>query len=361
MYDPTIATRPGRRETARAPAIPGSLAPSHSASARHRTLIRAGFLIVLSGLCFLHVPACERASADARPILPDSLDQFLARFEDQLRRSHDADSLRLLLAIRLRDANTVEDRTRAVSILEEMRPTHETDRGFYLELARTYFASRRFHDARATLLKLAEHNSTDGGARLWAAHLLFKDMCHYGDARELATVKKLLREALTLCPQNRDALYLSSALLYITRKDDPNPLRTSWDARGLAERILVRNQADADACLLNAVHCMDLGALEDAEHWFRQGIASLSPDIATAFLVPPPLADELEVATDARTDAHAIAQYWDAQDPTPLTLINETQLHYWYNMVVADLFYGERARGVLGWETSPGRSSSHHA
>ncbi len=197
----------------------------------------------------------------------------MAHHEDRLKTSHDADSLRLLLAIKLREANTVEDRTRAVSILKEMRPRHMTDRGFCLELAQTYVASRRFHDARSTLPALAKRDSTDVGARLWAARLLIKDMCH--------------------------------------------PLRTSWDARGLTEQILVRDEADSEACLLNAVHCMDLGESEDADYWFRLGPGGAGP-----VLIPPNLTMIYETGLLLSLSDRSLHAEWNAS-PGVATFLEE--------------------------------------
>ncbi len=285
----------------------------------------------------------------------DSIQDRVKVLRRMVRKSDNPDSIRFTLATTLRDARSLEGRLEAVRILEDLRRRHGTDSRVALTLANVYLDSRRLRDARDTLLRYARNDSTNVAARVLAARLLVKDMLHYSDREHLTAASALLDQAHALAPEHDDALYLASVLQYIARRDDPDRVARSREGRRRAEQIVARRPDDAQACLLAGVHCMDLGSPTDAEHWFQRGISYLPPDAAADFLIPPPLLARVRLE-GIDEQKRLITAYWDGQDPTPLTLVNETQLRYWYNMTIADLYYAEPEKGVHGWQTAPGKS-----
>jgi GWxTD domain-containing protein len=311
----------------------------------------AAVLLVLGSFAASSV----RAAPGWLEVYRDSLAKEIKVLRREARGKRDVDTTRYKLACALRDTRTVEGRAEAIGILDALQRSHPDDDRIALMLARVYLDSGQKRYAREALLRFGKRDSTSVRVRILAARLLIREMLYYNDLEEFEQTSALLVQARAREPENADLLYLTSVLEYIARRGDPDPARRSRAGLQWVERILVKRSDDAEACLLAGVHSMDMGEMVDAERWFQRGISYLPPEAAIDFLVPPPLVAGV-ASLDGGGQKQAIVDFWDGQDPTPLTLLNEKQLRYWYNMTIADLYYSDPARHLHGWETQPGKS-----
>jgi GWxTD domain-containing protein len=277
-------------------------------------------------------------------------------------RPHNApDSLRYQLALAHLDAGTIEDRIRAHDLFEQVKRSHGDQPRYHWARARLYKDCQQPSVALACLREVVKLDSMDVEAWVEMARLHMRELLYHFDLDLTDRMLESLDEALALDPEHREALFLTSLTLLLA---DQRPERTSPEGtrHGMAclDRILARDPADTPARLLLAVHCLDSGRTDDAEHHFNLAFRSGSEDLREGFATCRWTAsDRVLVQAAAYTGDQRVVydrSYWQAFDPTPLTLLNENQLATWKRLVMADLLFGTPEDGTRGWETEPGEA-----
>ena len=317
---------------------------------------RAWAFSFVVGLVIPAFLASPRVSAGS-----DDLDEVSAirQLQGLLRTTSDRDSIRFLLALAYRDTGTLEGRTRALDLLRAVRPRYWDDYRYHRELALTYLEGERYDDARESMRRAVQKAHDVLVARGDLSELLFRHAlrtCERDDVKELL---RLVNETLALAPANRTALLYKSLALSLGSILDPS-LRAANGAAGLActEMILQHDPEDRTALLLQGGSCLDLGEPEKAEQSFLRGLAQLPPPDRAEYLMPRLCAPEdvlQELASAPRSSLDSlVTAYWDARDPTPLTLVNESRLEYWKRLALADLFFGQPGDSLRGWQTPRG-------
>ena len=286
-------------------------------------------------------------------------------------RSARSDSLKLAAALSYRGLGTIEGRARAIDLLQELSRHHPENPTYDLELAETYLEGHRSANALDVYERLARRDPDQIEAHIRAARLILKDMLRHLDLHNISKAIRHLDCALSRLPEptgmtsvsgdsagygtdRRDALYLRSMALYLRRGTDKDPLQTSEEGRRSSAKILEMDPHDVSACLLHAVHCVDLEEYDEADRFFRWAFERMGP-MAAPFLAPIALSDRDEYKAHPERRADLIEQYWKGLDPTPATVTNELQIKYWYRTAVADIYFGDEEKGLRGWETAPGR------
>jgi GWxTD domain-containing protein len=285
----------------------------------------------------------------------------IARLERELGRTRNPDSVKYALAIAHREAGTIEDRYRALEILNEIRRTYDSDPEFHWEWARTYEASARYMDARLALEQVLERRPGDVEARVQIARLLLRQLLYGYDLSITRSIREWLTEALDLDPDHRGALFLMSLTLHLARGlEDEDPPALTHEGKRCAERILARDPSDLDARFLLAIHCLDLDEVNLADRHFDRCLEAAPPEIQQALLsselTAPARAIEYVRTLDSQSRQGFHRAYWRHHDPTPLTIVNENQLEFLKRMALAHFFFGDPRGGTPGWETDPGRA-----
>lgn len=301
------------------------------------------------------------AGSPARAAAPS---EIRGRIEElkKATRPHDApDSLRYQLALAHLEAGTIEDRIRAHDLFEQVKRSHEGQPRYHWARARLYKACQQPSMALACLRQVVKLDSTDVEAWVEMARLHMRELLYHFDLELTDRMLEALDEALALQPEHREALFLTSLTLLLA---DQRPERTSPEGtrRGMAclDRILARDPTDIRARLLLAVHCLDSGRTDDAEHHFSLALESAGEEFREGFSTCRWTASDRVLGQAAAYAGNQRAiydrSYWQAFDPTPLTLLNENQLATWKRLVMAELLFGNPADGIRGWETEPGEA-----
>lgn len=285
----------------------------------------------------------------------------IKNLEAGLQSSDNPDSLRYLMAIAYREAGTIEDRYRALELLEKIRRSYEKDPEYHRELARTYEASARYMDARSSLKKVIELRPEEVEARVDIVRLLMRELLYTYDLSLTDEMIEVLDGALDLDPDNRDALFYLSLTLHLAcerSSADRPPL--IYRGKEAAERILARNPADLDARFMLAIHLLNLNQVNQADLQFEQCVVDAPPEIQEALISSDGISGRSLTRyahdLDPETRQNFYLAYWRSQDPTPLTLANENQLEYWKRMALAHFFFGDPQGKKPGWDTDPGRA-----
>ena len=300
-------------------------------------------------------------AAPARGAVRPQDNPEVQRLEAALKSTANRDSVRFLLAQAYRGTGTVEGRQRALDLFEKLRPAYYRRADYHLEIARTYIEAGRISEARDELDRARRQDPTNVRACLDSGRLLLPGVLRYVDPGMVRQGLASVDQALSLEPENRDALLLKSLYLCLLRDLDP---ASAADAdvvgRACAEKILQRDAQDAPAHLLAAVHALNLADVAAADAEFRLGLAAAGPELRAAYTTPTYSAPESLLArVDGLPPAErtvAITAYWDRIDPTPLTPINEALLEYWKRMTLADLYYGDPEAHRRGWQTPRGET-----
>lgn len=277
----------------------------------------------------------------------------------ELGRTGNPDSLKYRLAVAYREAETIEDRYRALELLDAIRPVYDADPEFHREWARTYEASARYLDARTELERVVALRPSHVEARVQIARLLIKELLYTFELSYAESIREWLGQALELEPGHRDALFLLSLTLHLARDlpyEDPLPL--SYEGKRCAEHILQMNPADIDARFLLAIHHLDLGEVNQADREFKTCVNEAPPEAQRALMSCDRTGDTRLVhyahtLDPERQRAFGLA-YWRRRDPTPLTVANENQLEFWKRMALAEFLFGDPEGDRYGWETDPG-------
>jgi len=281
--------------------------------------------------------------------------------EEAIRQSDAPDSLKLALAVAHRKAGTIEDRYRALELLEQVRRTYDTDPEYHWEYARTYKAAARYMDARRALDRVLELRPGDVEARVEKSRLLLRELLYSYDLSYAKDILAELDQALALDPDHRDALFLKSLTLHLARgMPSADPLPMTYEGKACAQRILDHDPEDLDARFLLAIHCLDLNEIDRADEEFKECINEAPAPVQEAFITSASTGHSgivkyaRDLPPEERRSFHL--SYWRHYDPTPLTVANENQLEFWKRMALAEFFFGDPETGVRGWDTDPGRT-----
>jgi len=279
--------------------------------------------------------------------------------QDALRTSANPDSIKFLMARAYRGTDDVEGRNRALSILAELRPRHFGEVEYHTELAATYLAADRQHDARRELERVVRIDPLNVGLRVAIARSLIPIAVRYVAEDELVSAGAILDSALTISPGHAEALHLRSVVCCIRRLFVPDPWSISClEGCALSEAAIARDSSFAAAYLVRAVHALDLGNSEESDDYFRRGLL-LSDDLVRIDYYTPRFAagEEFLAELDGLAPPQrlsAITQWWNEHDLDPVTPVCEQMLEYWKRMTLAELLYGDPSQGLKGWNTPRG-------
>ncbi len=285
----------------------------------------------------------------------------IERLKHELLAAANRDSIRFQLAIAYRDRGTIDDRTRAMQLFDEIRHAYWDDPEYHRQVAATLIQGPDPTSTalRESLERLLELEPEDVESRLTISRLLLKRTLRYFVLSWLGETLDYLDAALAVEPANRDALFLKSLCLQLARGEPGTDLEEkSRAARECTRAILLIDRYDLEARLLHAVHTLELGEIEDADRLFREAFTLMAPETCADFFSPVYVARDDELAAYHALEPEArsafLKSYWLKNDPTPLTPVNENQLEYWKRMTLADFYFGDPERGVAGWLTDPG-------
>lgn len=296
--------------------------------------------------------------AAASAIEPIS-DVHIMRLEEELESTANPDSIALELATAYRQLETTESKVRALALLDKIEKSHWENPRFYRERAETHQACGHFSLACGALRRLVEMEPDSLAHRITLARLMLADAPRQYRREHFEPVFGVLEDALGLAPRDRELLFLKSlALQYLCGLLGQGSSGCSQEGLQLAEQLIRRDPEDIAAWLLHGVHCLDLAALEQAEFSFRCAISQMPPEVAAAFLSP------VGISTSEKRKAYGglppdeqqrfAHQFWNRQDPLPLSVTNERQLEVWKRMTLADFFFGVPDKGLRGWDTDMG-------
>ena len=310
-------------------------------------------------------------------------DDRIADLEDQLRSTTNPDSIRFLIAKELRRLGTIEGRQHCLETLDSIRDTYFHDPEFHKERARAYYEGFRFWDAYVSLMDALELDRDDVSVRIDAVEILYDRMFHRQDLADLDRIHELLDESLELLQASlgtpdpplttrvfhehteETRLYHRAAILKSLSLYESQRLTGRADKRerlcqeGILwakhlQEVFPRDR-HPEPWLLAAIHQMEVGELEAAEHSFLDAIARMKPKHREFYYIPPQLAGSHAFAEASDKSDH-VERYWNAY-ADPLTGFNEMQLNYWKNCTLADLHYRDpRAPEIHGVETAIGQS-----
>ncbi len=276
-----------------------------------------------------------------------------------MKSSSNPDSIRFLLALALRNTGTMDGRLKALGVFQQIRVRYYETPRYHMEIARTYLEGGRRSDAAEEFKKALRLDPTSVDARIQYADLLLRSALRIRDLGIVTEALSVVTLGLEGVPENRDLLFEKSLLLCLDREMDPTDaaLKSAEGCR-CAVSILERNPADLPARFLEGVHWLDLGDPDRADSCFRAALLGAPVEVKEAYVTPryhAPDSTLARIASLAPSDrVGAIRAYWVMMDPSPLTLLNETELEYWKRMTLADFYYGDPGRGLHGWETPRG-------
>ena len=275
-------------------------------------------------------------------------DARIERPEAELRRATNPDSVRLELAVTYRARDGVQNRLRALRLLEGLQPALSGDRRFLREYCLTLEACHRYDLACQAAERLLEVAPDQIDIRLVCVRAAVRTLMRYDREAFLNDALEQLDRILAREPTHREALRLKS-LLYAwwALRDRETAPGAHRQGLACAEEALRHAPQDIAVQLLEGIHRHGLGDDERAEIGFRRAIALMDATEQEVFFRPPGEAD-----AGAEGD---LTRAWRQADPIPLSVVNEGQLEYWYRLALADAFFGDPDRNLRGWETDPGR------
>lgn len=277
------------------------------------------------------------------------------------RRRGTSDSTKYELARQLADTGTIEGRRRALELLRRIQPRYGNRKEYHWERARIYESGRHTSQVRRSLQEVLRLDPGEVEAYVELARLRLDDLLSRFDPTLAAPMFGPLDQALALDPDHRDALFLKSLGLEFVA-DGPEQASPQLSRQGIEclRRILARDPDDAAARLLLAVHCLDLDDREAAAAQFDTALARAPAALRQAFLdscwTTAPIDTEDAPALAATVRDEVNRTYWRSHDPTPLSLLNESQLEIWKRLALADILFGHPESGQRGWETGPGEA-----
>ncbi|GIV59213.1 MAG: hypothetical protein KatS3mg043_0302 [Rhodothermaceae bacterium] len=127
------------------------------------------------------------------------------------------------------------------------------------------------------------------------------------------------------------------------------------DAFGVLDTMRIHLPDRAETWLYRGYFEHRTGRYAAAAASFDEGLARLPAPERRAFLDVAyflPLVEQVWYEADS---AGYAAGFWESRDPRYLTPVNERLLEHFARLVYADLRFGDREKGLHGWETEPGQ------
>lgn len=312
--------------------------------------LRAFLVALLAGL-FVQRPAMPVTGVDPR----------IDELEKRVRRAGAPDSLKYELA-RLRAAGErIEDRRRAMDLMNDIRPTYWDRTDYHWTRARLFESCQQPSMARGCLEQVTRLAPDDVEAWVEIARLRLRELLYEFDPSMSGPMLNALERALALEPDHRDALFLKSLDLELIA-NQPGHAIPELTAQGIAclGGILDRDSTDIPARLLLAVHLLDAHRAEEAAGQFQRALEAGPATVRDAFQTCRWTASSHAfryAAALSDTNQRVFDEaYWSLQDPTPLSLLNENQLETWKRLALADILFGQPETGLAGWNTDPGEA-----
>lgn len=276
-----------------------------------------------------------------------------------LRQDAGNDSLKYELALALAAMGTIEDRTQALQLLDDIRHVYDNQARYHRDRAAIYEACQQASQARHCLERLLELEPQEVEPRIRIARFWLDELLYHYDVSLTRRMLESLRPALELEPDNREALFLSS-LAHCLAAGLPQKESPAMTMKGMAQarRIVERLPHDLAAHLLLAVHFMDAGQNEAAATEFQAALSIAPEDVRSAFstarwTAPPAALKALETRDDSSRVAYDRI-YWRHHDPSPLTDLNENHLEIWKRLAMAEFLFGQPDKKRRGWDTEAG-------
>jgi len=275
-----------------------------------------------------------------------------------------------------RNLGTVDGRNRIRTALERVRrdPYYWNSPDYWMLWGEVFAHSIQCgSDARRSFERAAELAPTSITARLRATEMHYRSMRATFDREGMADALALIRQAVRVDPlalhpdatsaiakeafdDHLESLHLASALLCMDRTGHgvtrEQFLTLAQEAYDYTHLILLRTPRPSSQYLaLHAVNCLDLGRVRDAEDAFYAALDAMKAEGDRGevyYWVPTALrnTDFLTLGPDERE--RFLETYWENQDPTQLTLVNERQLQYWRNLTIARLYMELNRSGIPG-------------
>jgi len=238
--------------------------------------------------------------------------------------------------------NTVDSRRQAVSALEEATLLEPQNPNRELALARAYYASGFYEQARRRLEHVTLLEPDDSALHLELGLMWRRDWLRYLDAQSLHRATVELVNATILDTTNTEAWLALEPLLLV--QDNVGV------ALAAAFRAARSDPSRLEAHLAVASVCQRIGLTSEADSIFAATIRYLPAPVRERFEDISPVAPDAEVASLRRLPADErageIERFWKERDPDPATPENEARVEYWSRVTQAYfLFYDEKRAG----------------
>ena len=287
----------------------------------------------------------------------------VARLEGALKQVQsvaEADSVRFLLAIALREEGSLENRLLALDYLAALRTSYSGQREYERQRAISYLETSRPSEARRVLEGMVERDSTDIPIRTDLARLRIRELLRHYDLVDIDEICSFLEGSRRMAPDDDESLRLLSFAYYLaTRMPNAKVEELSALGRERAEEAMAANPSDPNARLLRAVHLASLRLWDEADLEFQAVIPNLEPDAREVFeALPFGTNDSIRakwIELRGSDRARFAGAVWRGDDPTPLTPVDERRIEYWSRVVLCDYLFSSQTGYLAGWYTDPGR------
>lgn len=310
-------------------------------------------------LCAIYVCGARLCAPGNTLAMTDVDQRDIDALKQELLRTSNPDSIRWRLAVVYSRSGDLDGRNVARQLFDRLREVYDSNPLFHLDVADLHVEGRHFHAAKEELHQAIAVDSTQVVARVKLAKLEIEETLRYLDFSEMAALVSLLEEARAYAPEDRATLFhLSLACQLARRTPGLDAIQMSLRGKDAIERLLKVASRDGDAHLLLGVHLTDLKEWEAAEQAFQKAIQFIPYGEQSDFLTLGYVGNEAQIDRfhhlDSRDRLDFVRDYWEASDPTPLTLVNESRLEYWKRLALAKFYFSDERRGLIGWKTEPG-------
>ncbi len=249
--------------------------------------------------------------------------------------------------------NTIVDRLRAQTILEEGLRRFPDDIGILMELGKTYYLQTFHPDAERCFKRVLAMDAGHCDAHYYLGRNWFRKWRHIQVYSEyLASAREHFRRTTQCDRDNRDALYKFAFSCYV--------LGDSTEAIRACESLLARYSDAPEASFLLGVIAFEHDDFDEAVARFNSSLLLLSAEERESFadialLLNEEQLEEYEYATEAiRRDMQRI--FWAERNPDPTSRVNVRYVEHVYRMVLTDAFYQLKRPALRGWETERGKA-----
>ncbi len=254
-------------------------------------------------------------------------------------RAQRAEALYAEALSRLR-ADTIENRRMAIADLERATLLVPGDPRYQLALARAYYRSGFYSNAKKRFLKIeklapGDHDAHIGMGRIWR-----RDWLKYLDETSLEQAIENFRAAAEAAPGDPEA-WLQLVPLHVERGELDL-------AMAAAEHAVTASHGRPEAQLAHAYVAYRLGRIETARRGFMASIPRLPKVARERFEDISPVATEQDTMTLHRLppdeQAAFVERFWREHDPDFTTSENEARLEYWSRVAQAYFLYFDTRR-----------------